>query len=128
MNSAELPAGPRLDALVAETVLGWVRVMHQGRERWSHSGRAYRDDPPRYSTDIAAAWQIVEWARADDRRWELYCVALQDEVSKGVNRGLLPDRYVWQHVKPEHICRAALRAQVGKVREDEERLEGNAGA
>jgi hypothetical protein len=127
MNGAALPAGPELDALVAERVLGWVRVMHDGRRRWSHTGRAYRDEPPRYSTDIAAAWHIVEWARGDDRRWELYYAALQQEVSRDLQKGLLPDRYVWQHVKPEHICRAALKAQAGKFREDEQRLEGNPG-
>jgi hypothetical protein len=42
-ETAELQAGPELDALVAEKVMGWNR------------GESFRP-----STDIAAAWEVVE--------------------------------------------------------------------
>ena len=46
-----------LDALVAEKVMGWRR--REGR--WLVPDRVYsRRNCPRYSTSIAAAWQVVE--------------------------------------------------------------------
>src|SRR5689334_12270985 len=73
----ELPAGRELDALIAEKVMGWAwdetrcpicgwpfaRNASEGcvpnncSMRPRPSLRA--DEPPHYSTDIAAAWEII---------------------------------------------------------------------
>ena len=70
-----LPAGPALDALVAERVLGWTRIkvpnpippgrgcdalrLPDGSTFVVNGGHAPRALPA-YSTDIAAAWAVVE--------------------------------------------------------------------
>jgi hypothetical protein len=54
----ELPAGRELDALVAERVLG-LRI----DDAWFQhpdGRRVSSDGLPHYSTDIAAAWQVVD--------------------------------------------------------------------
>jgi hypothetical protein len=64
---------------------------------------------PRYSAAIAEAWSVVEWARANDIRWLKYQSALQTEVSLSTGQDQIPELQVWRYVRPEHICRAALR-------------------
>jgi hypothetical protein len=57
-----------IDALVAEHVMGWKRMVHEGKPLWltDHSvsvGTTHIDGTPNcpfYSTDIAAAWEVVE--------------------------------------------------------------------
>lgn len=111
------PAGNRLDAWVAEAVFGesvYLDSMHRlwrlGTER-----RTARGYPPDYSTDIAAAWKVVEEMRkrVSNLKLALYaangwCCYLWDvtaegtEVEKGVS-GNTP-------TAPLAICRAALLA------------------
>ena len=94
-----LPAGPELDALVAERVLGhrvtWLRNAAQRRLPWIFDNatvvydvagtgqswvRGITDDDwelfhrgalvvPRFSEDVAAAWQVVEALRGRTPRW-----------------------------------------------------------
>jgi len=64
-----LPAGPALDALVAERVLGWTRSTDPRCLGWWNDptdlGRPVSPNwLPAYSTDIAAAWAVVEHMRA----------------------------------------------------------------
>jgi hypothetical protein len=62
VSERELDAGPELDALVAERVMGWTR---QPDGRWDlpepHPllGAWTYGKPLEYSSDIAAAWQVV---------------------------------------------------------------------
>lgn len=59
--SDELAAGPALDALVAEKVLGWEYHPDNAVFTWWQAPNdSWHDAPPPYSTDIAAAWQVVE--------------------------------------------------------------------
>ena len=67
-------AGRALDDLVAEAVFGWRWVTNaHGRQGWASNGDGYICGPdkawdgvwvapatPPYSTDIAAAWAVVE--------------------------------------------------------------------
>lgn len=65
-----LPAGRELDALVAQKVMGRVafrdsfqRIDAEGLELWWENEKDEAEPArvlPRYSTDIAAAWQMVE--------------------------------------------------------------------
>jgi hypothetical protein len=58
----------RIDALVAEHVMGWVNITPFGDDIWGNptDGRTFMGQGqvggpiPRYSTDIAAAWEVVE--------------------------------------------------------------------
>ncbi len=72
-----LPAGRELDALLAEHVMGWGQVqpdcyVHDGKD-WcgtDPNGGGYYGDTgrkivPHFSSDIAAAWQVVERLRLD---------------------------------------------------------------
>jgi hypothetical protein len=80
----DLPsAGRELDALIAEKVMGW-RIDYDSAHHWMECGTSVDDliftapgsifhgeqrisDVPHYSTDIAAAWLIVEKLRLDGR-------------------------------------------------------------
>lgn len=72
-----MPAGRELDALVAEKVMGWYRV----GTMWCQGANSYAapaedleiENPPKTkpwspSTDIAAAWEVVEKIKAVDLR------------------------------------------------------------
>ena len=112
-----------LDAQVAEKVMRLYDVHKAGKGEWlQHEGcfafvgeRVYRDDKgfftklPYYSTDIAAAWEVMEkllwwWGDVDLRsnspKWEC---------------GWEGDGGIWDHATadtaPEAICRAALKAR-----------------
>lgn len=83
--------GPELDALVAEKVMGW------------------RDDvallPPSYSTDIKAAWEVVEkmgsnFIIASEKRGEFAVFFGPGEI----------DEFCKSSSSPHAICLAALKA------------------
>ena len=63
-----MKAGRELDALVAEKVMGMKLDAAAG---WNHpslvQGTPLKIIPPKYSTDIAAAWQVVQNLR--ERGW-----------------------------------------------------------
>lgn len=66
--------------LIAERVMGWKRGERygNGNGEWQRptddpkrSGRLTWEQTPRYSTDIAAAWQVVEKWRAKGEGFQL---------------------------------------------------------
>lgn len=79
----EMPAGPKMDALVAEHVFGLARKIRPAGEALTEPVTVYTDNrfysdgshfrrqlerdprvkPRSYSTDIAAAWEVVERLR-----------------------------------------------------------------
>lgn len=109
-------SGRELDAAVAEHVMGWHYV-RCGPRCWgippedNQMTNRYTDVPyadvPYYSTDISAAWQVVERMRTTDHVFHLssvdsFCdwlVTFSDEV-----------RSVEAPTAPLAICRAALKA------------------
>lgn len=66
--------GRELDALVAEKVMGWTKLLTPEGEQifdyWRSPEPYMRnctsDDIPQYSTDIAAAWQVIDKLTAGD--------------------------------------------------------------
>ena len=131
---ADLPAGPELDALVAEKVMGWeplrgkVAGAHgegvpEDRQHlkcvWDLNGKrmacAECGTLPHFSTSIGDAWEVVEkvkeWRFSRRHRFML---ALQDEVSKTLNEYGVGVRVAWEGIflliTPYAICLAALRA------------------
>lgn len=119
-------AGRELDAAVAERVMGWSNVHYNGRtDRVSYKwmgippdGRSYNTEVRYFSTDIAAAMEVLNKA---DGMWELMqCVereVLDDESTPFVLRYRCSLRFGDNlgHASgcataPEAICRAALAA------------------
>lgn len=110
-DHANLPAGPELDRLIAEKVMGWTfeaelgnywledgtdvcRVLIGGHEYW------------RPSTNIAHAWEVVEHLRPDK------IIRLSDDVDRWVAFFVFAG---WRGqfnapTAPLAICRAALAA------------------
>lgn len=109
-----------LDALIAEKVMG-LNVVH-GRdlrkvgpgERWHETRFGVRKRVPAYSTDIRAAWEVVEKLREHPNP-EHRTLRL---VSYSYNRTYAsfnadPTDEEWEeangeHAAPEAICKAAL--------------------
>ena len=69
-----LPAGKILDAVVAWKVFGWPRSTVLEARAGIYDPMTFVQSPPEYSTEIAAAWQVVEklrppfWVSIDDLR------------------------------------------------------------
>lgn len=119
----KLEAGPEIDALVAEKVMGWKPDDDDGHAWEDADGdwKAHRKDGPWMdtgeviwspSTDIAAAWEVVEkfskfridnHGHYDDPKLRYMC-EVYDEA-----RDLHSGR-VFGETAPLAICRAALRA------------------
>lgn len=119
MNDTKLAAGRDLDCLVAEKVLGKICMCVEGGMA---AVACPVHDGPHYSTDIKAAWELVE-------KIGLFrnCRALQEE-GVGDQKGTTWTRTGWRWVviqifwpldknevigfgntAPQAICRAALR-------------------
>ena len=117
-----MPAGREMDALVAEKVMGWTnpRITPSGRFRITppmggkyHGGQM----PPKYSTDIAAAWQVVEWLmeRGDvfveywsDGEW--FVADKPVGVRQDATTAMCDGKATGEMSAPLAICRAALLA------------------
>ncbi len=129
-NIDEMPAGRELDALVSEKVMGWVWIAFEiahttdvvrrpyPGDSWDvqHGRRADFTEPiaygwdsnlPHYSTDIAAAWRVV------DRRKGEYTFILsynQHEHTWWVCFDPVNHYEARADTAPLAICRAALKA------------------
>lgn len=123
-------AGRELDALIAERVMGatWENVSPAGRKKRlvtpEHATIGYKDSAkaelmvigygpngnlPAYSTDIAAAWLVVEKMRERFSSWQRFAAALQADVSHAVPF-TVSHSDVWRLAQPVNICHAALLA------------------
>lgn len=108
MDKVEMPAGRELDALVAEKVMLWV--VDRLSNHWCGvptNGTALPSDIPSYSTDIGAAWEVVEKMRthSDVQVWVRFVWELPMSA-RGIHALLA-------NLSPEAICRAALKASEG---------------
>lgn len=97
-----MTADRELDALVAEHVMGyemWEGIAFYPKYYVPEYDRTYTRDVPFYSTDIAAAWEVVERMRprfmvklttsVEDKWWvefkddvRVYCDTLQEAICK----------------------------------------------
>lgn len=132
MDIDKLEAGRELDALVAEKVMGLNLTVipetcpycdgyvSQNRDPgWCGSCGAYVNEPEPYSTDIAAAWEVVEKMRTWKGKGTLGCRAcieihsIDGSFEEGENKPYLA--MIWgkegiAKTAPLAICRAALKA------------------
>jgi len=130
-----MPAGREMDALVAEKVMGWINVE---KTTWSNfradgtrfgGGEELRGTPPNhydinpvmypvknYSTDIAAAWQVVEKMQAAHEWYfhfgnKLYIFNIVDDNGEPEeDHRITLVAHNTSHTAPLAICRAALLA------------------
>lgn len=108
-----LPAGKELDALVAEHVMGWLDIWFcphtphcfHGRKSAHHNDTNYQ--VPKYSSDIAAAWEVVEHLRRQLSGFVLCDSCGGEPWTAGFVDG--PDGSEAETVSLA-ICRAALNA------------------
>ena len=112
--------GRELDAAVAEHVMGWERYGPPGFEYLGNPRTDPETDPdwsrvPRYSTDIAAAWQVVELMR--ERGWTMRLYEWQKGGSTACffrHNGRLEEHWASGRNPAEAISRAALLAVCGE--------------
>lgn len=120
----ELKPGRELDALVAEKVMGWKQYTFPDAE-WcqGYAGKQYWQDGvttvtctnedgtpncPNYSTNIAAAWAVIEKLRAREPLFRFF-MDYNPQALWCVNIAPFPP--VTRCESPSHaICLAALRA------------------
>lgn len=114
----ELPAGPKMNALVAKFVLGWetAKLNYQGVEEWfvDPRGVLHREPWLDFSNDVAAAWPVF-MKTLDPNRTSLrpcgngadglWWAVFYDETMVASGR-----------TAPLAICREALLVKLGYVR------------
>jgi hypothetical protein len=113
MNVKDLQAGPELDALVATQVVGWSGVTVHA---WATTGIPPGEgglrgvEIPRYSTDLAAAWEVVEFLRKEGFDFDCFCSStkLQEGWSEAVFTDQIDSVQAKAETLPLAICRAAL--------------------
>lgn len=100
--------GEDLDALIAEKVMGWTCDTSFRPARFFPPGETILANgaysPPEYSTDIAAAWLVVEKISEKYR--------MDIKVDRGFTTVLIDEKdvYISEKTSPYAICLAALRA------------------
>lgn len=112
MSPVTRDAGRELDALVAEKVMGWKPCVTQDHPGWVYfdSGAGGGKIAPAFSTDIAAAWEVVE--KLSPR----YAIRILNDATPGPSwccemaHGYGNDIEVEAETAPLAICRAALEA------------------
>lgn len=104
-----MPAGREMNALIVEKVMKWnVKV----------TLKDYVIEYPRYSTDIAAAWQVIEKLAHEPYSWDIKSVNLIGGKlnwfvcywGDGSKPGTILDWYTYCDSLPLAICRVALLA------------------
>lgn len=106
---SERQAGRELDAEIARIVFGRTIEM-----RTIRSVRGNRQEPrgplPAYSTDIAAAWQVVEKFKAEHHHFDVQVAFDLSGNAVGYNARAANARKVGAATAPLAICLAALAA------------------
>ena len=107
-----IPAGKELDELIAEKVLGWKRMPHW----WTPPGRATDGgfaNPPAFSTDITAAWAVVEhYPEYISLHKRAYPNMLPYEVNIRAGAGFPHNLFIAEgETMPLAVCRTALLAE-----------------
>ena len=118
MDIDSMQAGPEMDRMIAEKVMGWKR-WRESKVNWIHPTGYGTSNVPNFSTDIAAAWEVFNHVRIN---WlfsvrKAFFAHLREIVSKEhvILKGNLiswPDVFIF--VQPVHFCKAALKAVEGK--------------
>jgi hypothetical protein len=110
MNALDLQAGPELDAIIAEKVMGWnVCNTADGGKAGVAPGQTFSAVRiPRYSTDIAEAWEVEERIATFWRMTLPYTDALKHLCK--ISENDVPMTFDLVHASPYLRCQAALLA------------------
>lgn len=117
----QLSAGREIDVLVAEQIIGWqietdepkLKKLQgyfsrdEERRWWRAPDGGWYCDPPPYSSDMAAAWQIVESMNSRGQFLFLSQSAEEYKVAFDEPRTISPD-YISEKSVAFAICKAAL--------------------
>lgn len=114
----KMEAGREMDALIAEKVIGWTRkyVSEHDTQVWdSPNESVYLENAiPHYSTDISAAWEVVEKMlefEKDVAGHDQVIITRTDDCLKWYIEFRKPSwEYAEAEALPLAICRAALLA------------------
>lgn len=112
-----------IDALIAENVFGWVSRWHADVQlrtwgRPDYPGTVFAErDLPHYSTDIAAAWQVVEKMMSEGFGYQVSGAATESACFRKLRDDI--EVYVSNNTDfggngesvPMLICLAALKAK-----------------
>jgi hypothetical protein len=125
---AQLSIGREMDILVAEQVLGW-RIekdeaelkrldkyfsRHGAQRWWRKPGGGWHYDPSPFSSEISAAWQVVE--RMNSRGLALFLVQTLEESMVAFDKPSTTEHhYVTDKSVTKAICKAALLAATSEV-------------
>lgn len=112
MNIDDMPAGPEMDRLVAERVMGWEPKPPRWNGWWYYEDHRPDEDSKCFqpSTNIAHAWEVVDRMkiRGDDVCLDFYRSHDQWQVSTNAPKGR--GSCASADTAPLAICRAALKA------------------
>lgn len=105
-----------IDALVAEHVMGWENVQafpikKPGADWFGYRGKQPAELIPSYSTDIKAAWEVVDWFLSYqmqftldfDDEWYVDLICSTDDGERGIE--------IYAETAPMAICLAALKSK-----------------
>lgn len=104
-----MKAGRELDALIAEKVMGWERLEKILHPPGPYEMNAWGNMIPHYSTDIDAAWEVVE--KMHSMRLQTSIITTEKGVSVTIDEFYChsPDETIAE-TAPHAICLAALKA------------------
>lgn len=97
-----------LDARIAEHVMGWTDVRLAFDWMGTAPGKNWREVVPPYSTDISAAWLVVQKLGARGFMMHKSIVGNYWRARFDVPVVALEEPYVLAETAPLAICRAAL--------------------
>lgn len=112
--SEEVAAGRELDALVAEKVMGLLATTGGSGAKTNYYARSSEVAPwentPHYSTDIAAAWLVVEAMAGRDMQLSLDMFGGDPWWAEFADRQYVKGAQATATTAPHAICLAALKA------------------
>lgn len=107
--------GRLLDSKIAELVMGLNMVDGQlpqlPRYYLSEYENTIHRDVPLYSSDISAAWEVLERMQDSGWSWDMKMNNLANEVEVRIGRGETISKSV-----PEAICKSALIANLDAIK------------
>jgi len=124
----ELNAGPEMDIIVAEQIMGWLIetdepklrrlqgyfARDEGRRWWRTPAGGWYCEPPAYSSDITAAWQVIEQMNSRGHTLFLSQGSEESKAAFDEPRGTGTD-CINERSAPLAICKAALVADARSV-------------
>lgn len=113
--SETMGAGRELDAAVHDRVMGWGARLHAAKDQREYEQlREELGMCPEYSSDIAAAWEIVEKLRRSGFLFYLETEPRCSDLFAYFRRPGDPSDRISAPTAPHAICLAALRATEDK--------------